>query len=78
MLCPFHLFRYPLAGIDIANKTVHLGPGGWQVGDARGVGGYYIEGIVEELDAPWGKALDSSRCVNVSIQHAWGVPSMYG
>ena len=49
---------YPLDGVDVANRTVSLGPGGWQVGDSNGIGKYYIEGIKEELDAPWEWAVD--------------------
>lgn len=47
---------YPLAGIN--GTTVTLGPGGWQVGDSNGVKNFYIEGIVEEVDAPFEWAVD--------------------
>lgn len=44
---------FGVAGVDHANSSLAFGRGGWQEarGDAAG-GGFFIEGVLEELDAP--------------------------
>lgn len=55
-------FQFRIQELDLANSTIHLGEGGWQAQRRYGVGlgrknhggsPFYIENIIEELDAPF-------------------------
>jgi hypothetical protein len=52
---------YPLAKMDQTAGTIELGAGGWQFADIGAVksgGTFYVEGILEEVDASWEWAVD--------------------
>jgi hypothetical protein len=47
---------YPIRAMDAAKSTIQLGAGGWQFADIAAVkhgNRFYVEGIVEEVDASW-------------------------
>jgi hypothetical protein len=52
---------FPIEAMDQDKRTITLGGGGWQIGDSAPFKGtpFYVEGIKEELDAPWEWVVDA-------------------
>jgi len=56
---------FSIAAMNQDNYTFTLDKGGWQIADSKPFGGtpFYVEGIKEELDAPWEWVVDADEGV---------------